>query len=94
SNYRVMVGRSQNVTGPYVDAEGKPMLSGGGTQLLAGNSRWLGPGGESVLQESSGDLMVFHAYDAETGKPALQISTITWTDGWPHVALGLTGESK
>ena len=94
STYRVMVGRSQNVTGPYVDAEGKPMLSGGGTQLLAGNSRWLGPGGESVLQESSGDVMVFHAYDAETGKPALQISTITWTDGWPHVALGLTGESK
>jgi hypothetical protein len=22
--------------------------------------------------------MVFHAYDAETGKPALQVSTITW----------------
>jgi arabinan endo-1,5-alpha-L-arabinosidase len=94
SNYRVMVGRSHNVTGPYVDAEGMPMLSGGGTQLLVGNSRWLGPGGESILQEPSGDLMVFHAYDAETGKPALQISTINWNDGWPHVALGLAGESK
>lgn len=94
SNYRIMVGRSRDVTGPYVDAEGKPMLSGGATQLLAGNSRWLGPGGESILQTASGDVMVFHAYDAETGKPALQVSTITWNGDWPHVALGLKGESK
>jgi arabinan endo-1,5-alpha-L-arabinosidase len=89
-----MVGRSQKVTGPYIDAEGKPMLQGGGTQLLAGNARWLGPGGESILQEPGGDVMVFHAYDAQTGKPALQISTIGWQGGWPHVALGVTGESK
>jgi arabinan endo-1,5-alpha-L-arabinosidase len=94
SNYRIMVGRSRHVTGPYVDVEGKPMLKGGATQLLAGNSRWLGPGGESILQTPTGDLMVFHAYDAETGKPALQISTIAWKDGWPRIALGLTGGSK
>jgi arabinan endo-1,5-alpha-L-arabinosidase len=94
SNYRIMVGRSKKVTGPYVDAEGKPMLSGGGTQLLAGNSRWLGPGGESILQKAGGDVMVFHAYDAQTGKPALQVSTISWDRGWPHVALGTMGGSK
>jgi arabinan endo-1,5-alpha-L-arabinosidase len=94
STYRTMVGRSRAVTGPYLDADGKPMLEGGGTQLLAPNSRWLGPGGESVLQRPEGDILVFHAYDAVTGKPALQISTITWTDGWPHAALGTTGESK
>lgn len=94
SNYRIMVGRSKKVTGPYVDEEGKPMLDGGATQLLVGNSRWLGPGGESILQKANGDIMVFHAYDAQTGKPALQISTITWNGGWPHVALGLTGEVK
>jgi arabinan endo-1,5-alpha-L-arabinosidase len=94
STYRVMVGRSKKVTGPYVDAEGKAMLSGGGTQLLAGNARWLGPGGESVLQKKDGDVMVFHAYDAQTGKPALQVSTINWGGGWPHVALGTSGEAK
>jgi arabinan endo-1,5-alpha-L-arabinosidase len=94
STYRTMVGRSRSVTGPYVDASGKPMLDGGGTQLLAGNSRWLGPGGESVLQRAEGDMIVFHAYDAVTGKPALQISTLTWSRGWPHAALGTTGESK
>jgi arabinan endo-1,5-alpha-L-arabinosidase len=94
STYRTMVGRARQVTGPYLDAEGKPMPEGGGTQLLQPNSRWIGPGGESVLQRSEGDILVFHAYDAITGKPALQISTITWDGGWPHVALGTSGESK
>lgn len=94
STYRTMVGRAANVTGPYVDASGRPMLEGGGTQLLTANSRWLGPGGESILQRPEGDIIVFHAYDAATGKPALQISTLTWLNGWPNAALGTTGESK
>jgi len=94
STYRIMVGRSHKVTGPYFDADNKQMLSGGGTQLLVGNTRWLGPGGESILQKAGGNVMVFHAYDAQTGRPALQVSTITWNGCWPHVALGTTGESK
>lgn len=94
SSYRTMVGRSRSVNGPYVDAAGKPMLQGGATQLLVANSRWLGPGGESVLQRPEGDIIVFHAYDADTGKPALQISTLVWSHGWPHAALSTTGESK
>ena len=87
SNYKIVVGRSRKVTGPYVDVSGKPMLQGGGTSLLQGNQRWLGPGGESVLQQKNGDIMVFHAYDAKTGTPSLQISTIGWKGGWPSVAL-------
>jgi arabinan endo-1,5-alpha-L-arabinosidase len=94
STYRVMVGRATRVTGPYVDADGRPMLKGGGTQLLGANKRWIGPGGESILQQPGGDLIVFHAYDAVTGKPALQISTLTWSHGWPHAALGTSGESR
>jgi arabinan endo-1,5-alpha-L-arabinosidase len=94
SNYRTMVGRSKDVTGPYLDAGGTPMLKGGGTQLLYPNSRWLGPGGASVLVEPKGDYIVFHAYDAATGKPALQISTLTWNHDWPHATLGTEGESK
>ena len=87
STYRTMVGRARAVTGPYVDATGKALLQGGGTPLLKGNRQWLGPGGESLLQQSDGDIIVFHAYDAKTGKPYLQISSITWTDGWPHATL-------
>lgn len=87
SNYKTMVGRSRSVTGPYVDAAGTPMLEGGGTPLLLGNKRWLGPGGESLLQQKDGDIIVFHAYDGASGDAYLQISTIAWVDGWPKVAL-------
>ena len=94
STYRTMVGHSRKVTGPYVDMDGKPMLEGGGSQLLWANTRWLGPGGASVLQRKEGDILVFHAYDAVTGKPALQVSTLTWEGRWPHATLGTVGESK
>jgi arabinan endo-1,5-alpha-L-arabinosidase len=94
STYRTMVGRSKRVTGPYVDREGVPMLQGGGTELLVANKRWLGPGGESVLQRKEGDVIAFHAYDAATGKPALQISTLRWTHGWPSASLRTTGQSN
>src|SRR4030066_1455425 len=30
STYKVMVGRSRGITGPYVDRDGKPMTGGGG----------------------------------------------------------------
>ncbi len=84
STYRTMVGRSRDVTGPYLDRNGTPMMGGGGAPELTANKRWLGPGGESVLQQKDGsDLLLFHAYDATTGRPSLQISTIAWQDGWP-----------
>ena len=87
SDYKTMISRSKNVTGPYVDESGVATLEGGGTALLLGNSRWIGPGGESVLQQKDGDILVFHAYDGTTGEAYLQISTIAWVDGWPKVAL-------
>src|SRR5271156_3255820 len=87
SNYKTMVGRSHRVTGPYVDAAGTPMMDGGGTPLLLGNSRWIGPGGESLLQQKDGDIIVFHAYDGTSGEAYLQISTIAWVSGWPKAAL-------
>jgi len=87
STYRTMVGRAKKVTGPYVDAIGKKMMDGGGTVLLAGNSVWAGPGGETVMHDKDRDLMVFHAYDRVTGRPQLQVSTMVWVDGWPKVAM-------
>jgi arabinan endo-1,5-alpha-L-arabinosidase len=87
STYRTMVGRSKNVTGPYLDADGNKMSEGAAMPLLKANQKWLGPGGESILLAKDQDIIVYHAYDAKTGMPALQISTLTWTDGWPHAAL-------
>jgi arabinan endo-1,5-alpha-L-arabinosidase len=87
STYRTMVGRSTSVTGPYVDRDGRPMLEGGGSQILSANGKWLGPGGESLFRHDGTDYIVFHAYSAVNGHPALHISTIAWKDGWPEAAL-------
>jgi arabinan endo-1,5-alpha-L-arabinosidase len=92
STYRTMVGRSASVTGPYLDKNGKPMTDGGGSPLLKANSTWLGPGGESLLHLPDKDLIVFHAYSAVDGHPALHISTVGWKDGWPQVALEGDGQ--
>lgn len=87
STYRTMVGRSKSVTGPYVDRDGRPMLKGGGSPLLSANSQWLGPGGESLFGHNGTDYIVFHAYSAVDGHPALHISTIAWHNGWPEATL-------
>jgi arabinan endo-1,5-alpha-L-arabinosidase len=87
STYRTMVGRSRNVTGPYVDRDQQPMLTGGGSPLLTANGKWLGPGGESLFRHDGTDYIVFHAYSAVDGHPALHISTIAWKDDWPEAAL-------
>ena len=72
--------------GPYLDKDGKSMEEGGGSLVIASTTpNWKGPGHEAVLQEPSGDYLVFHAYHGTTGRPSLQISTMTWEDGWPKV---------
>jgi arabinan endo-1,5-alpha-L-arabinosidase len=46
-------------------------------------------GGGTLLHQADGsDLIVFHAYDATTGRPALQTSSLVWRDGWPVATLG------
>ena len=63
------------------------MLEGGGSPVLSSNGKWLAPGGESLFRHDGIDYIVFHAYSAVTGLPALHISTIAWKDGWPEAAL-------
>jgi len=40
-----------------------------------------------LLRKCEPDLIVYHAYDHETGKSSLQLSTIEWKQGWPAAAL-------
>ena len=49
STYKIIVGRSKKVTGPYVDAHGTYMMEGGGTLVLEGDERVKGPGHNSIL---------------------------------------------
>lgn len=88
STYRVMVGRSEAVTGPYIDRDGVPMLEGGGTQVTFPTERWRGPGHNSIYSEDGIDYIVYHAYDAESqGVPTLRIDVLSWDDdGWPYIS--------
>lgn len=87
STYNVRVGRSTMVTGPYLDALGKPMTEDGGTRVLAGEGKVHGPGHNSILTVGEKQYMAHHYYDAEdNGRSKLQIRPLTWTaDGWPRV---------
>ena len=88
STYKVMVGRSKKIEGPYIDFNDKPMPLGGGTLVLANNDNWRGPGHNSVLQARQGDFIVHHTYDTchLERQRILQIRPIYWTDDqWPVV---------
>lgn len=80
STYNIVVGRSRDVTGPFVDADGRSMLEDGGVQVLSSLGPMVGPGGQSV---SAGHL-AFHYYDADAGGDfRLAIRELAWEDGWP-----------
>ncbi|MFF7474979.1 family 43 glycosylhydrolase [Streptomyces sp. NPDC008092] len=85
STYKIRVGRSTSVTGPYADSTGTPMLEGGGDLLLASHGRFVGPGGESVFRDRGRDVLAYHYYDADdAGTPKLGLNTLYWTeDSWP-----------
>ena len=61
SNYRVMVGRADSIEGPYVDASGRKLLKGGGTEVVAGDAQWAGPGGERVWVGPAGTAWLVQA---------------------------------
>lgn len=89
STYKVVVGRSKVITGPYVDKEGKSLNDGGGTLLIQGGQNWYGAGHNSAYTFDGKDYIVFHAYDVkQNGKPILQIEQLKWdADLWPVVEL-------
>jgi arabinan endo-1,5-alpha-L-arabinosidase len=87
STYRIMIGRADAVTGPYIDKAGKPMLEGGGTEFFAANRYVVGPGGQEVFEANGEDMLVYHYYSRrDLGMPTLQIAPLNWDEaGWPYL---------
>jgi beta-xylosidase len=85
STYKIVLGRSSSLKGPYVDKNNTPMLSGGGFKLDTGDTRWKGPGGASIFIEHDTAFCVNHAYDANNnGSPTMMIRPLYWdSNNWP-----------
>lgn len=84
STYKVKVGRATSVTGRYYDKSGVAMTNNGGTPVLESHGSVIGPGGQSVMRDTDGDLIVYHYYDAnDNGTPKLGIDLLNWSTGWP-----------
>lgn len=86
STYNIRVGRSRNVTGPFVDNLGVDMLRGGGKLVIAANGRGVGAGhfGHINLGDDT-EKFSFH-WEADLdrgGRSVLEIRPLLWKNGWP-----------
>ena len=86
STYNLRVGRSRNVTGPYVDNMGQDMLEGGGKLVAAASGRYVGLWHFGLLDLGDGVQKFSCHYEADLdrgGRSVLDIRPLLWKDGWP-----------
>ena len=88
STYKVAVGRSKSVTGPYEDKEGNLLSQGGGTIVAKGNENYFGVGHNSAYTFDGVDYLFYHGYEKKTnGTPRLITKELKWdADFWPIVS--------
>ncbi len=85
TTYRIQVGRSTSITGPYLDKNGNDLNNGGGTNLVVTTGRYIGPGHFGYGQGK----VTYHFYDGnDNGNAKLRITTLSWSNGWPVVSGG------
>jgi len=88
STYKVAVGRSVKLTGPYFAKDSTDMAKGGGTIVVQGDANYPGVGHEAVVTFDGTDYLVYHGYDArDNGRSKLLIKKLSWDEnGWPTVS--------
>lgn len=92
SNYKVVVGRSKDLLGPYVDKKGKGMIDNSWELVFEGDGqKWIGPGHNSIIiQDDEGtDWMIYHSYiktGSAVGGRLGMLDRLQWSnDGWPYI---------
>lgn len=86
STYNIVVGRSRNVTGPYIDNLGRDMLQGGGKMVANAEERRFGAGhfGRYIEDEGVEKMSIHFEADLDRGGySVLAIRPLLWRDGWP-----------
>ena len=92
STYYIVVGRSTNAMGPFLDKSGNSLVVTGngtvvGTTVLASSGKYIGPGHFALLRDSGRYVVSMHYYDATSwGYPRLGTGELKFSDdGWPVV---------
>ena len=91
STYRITIGRSKSLFGPYVDKTGQRLLDNHYNILLDKDDSVLGPGHNAglITDDTGNDYMFYHGFkasDPDAGR-VVWLSRIVWTDGWPSVMM-------
>jgi len=83
-----MVGRSETVSGPFVDKDGVHLVNSGGTEVLGSHDEVYAPGGESLFWDpkSKRDVIVYHWLphnNISDANARLGINYVDFSSGWP-----------
>lgn len=96
STYRVVVGRSTNLFGPYVNKEGEKLLDGKFSEVLKRSKKVIGPGhnAEIVKDDNGNDWMLYHGFSAASPEDGrlVYLDRVEWQDGWPKIGNGQPSE--
>lgn len=86
STYNIVVGRSRNIEGPYLDNMGRGMLEGGGKMVASSGNRKTGAGHFGRYIEDDGvEKMSLH-FEADFdqgGRSVLAVLPLLWKNDWP-----------
>jgi arabinan endo-1,5-alpha-L-arabinosidase len=92
STYRLVVGRSKSLFGPYLDKSGKDMMDNGYSVVIASNERFAGNGhcSEIVQDEAGNDWILYHGVDVTNPRGrVLLLDQVKWDDEkWPYIESG------
>ena len=86
SSYNIRMGRSEKVTGPYLDDDGVDMIQGGGKLFCGSGGRFIGAGHFGLLDEGDGVQKFSLHWEADLdlgGASVLDIRPLLWRDEWP-----------
>ena len=91
STYRITIGRSKSLFGPYVDKAGQRLLDNHYNILLDKDDSVLGPGHNAglITDDAGHDYMFYHGFkasDPDAGR-VVWLSRIVWADGWPSMMM-------
>lgn len=83
-SYRILVGRSKDILGPYVDREGKALVDGGGTLVVKGDNTYAAAGHSDIIVTRGHIYQLYHAYRRPRGDAELRINELLFdAEGWP-----------